>query len=62
MVLFLQRRRRGDKPPTDEEMQTALMNKPPGAPPLTILSFSRAFHGRTMGQFTVKFFNGNEAT
>jgi len=51
----LQRRRRGDKPPTDEEMSSALINKPPGAPPLTVLSFSRAFHGRTMGMSILWF-------
>ena len=49
----IQRRERGDRPPTDEEKQSALVNKPPGAPPLTILSFKRAFHGRTMGQLAL---------
>ena len=51
-VCYFQRRQRGDKPPTEEEIQTALVNKPPGAPPLTILSFTRSFHGRTMGLFS----------
>ena len=47
-----QHRQRGGRPLSDEEMKTALINKTPGAPPLTILSFSRAFHGRTMGLFS----------
>ena len=51
-VCYFQRRQRGDKPPTEEEIQTALVNKPPGAPPLTILSFTRSFHGRTIGLFS----------
>jgi 4-aminobutyrate aminotransferase/(S)-3-amino-2-methylpropionate transaminase len=47
------RRKRGGKPPTDEEIQTAVLNKPPGAPPLTILSLNHGFHGRTMGCLSV---------
>lgn len=34
---------------TDIEKETALMNKAPGAPKYAIMSFTNAFHGRTMG-------------
>ncbi|CAG5115352.1 unnamed protein product, partial [Candidula unifasciata] len=44
-----QRRIRGGKPPTKEELETSLLNKPPGNPNLSVLSFKNAFHGRTMG-------------
>ncbi|XP_041362949.1 4-aminobutyrate aminotransferase, mitochondrial-like [Gigantopelta aegis] len=42
-------RLRGGKSITEEELQTALMNKEPGCPPQTVMSFKNAFHGRTMG-------------
>ncbi|KAK3599279.1 hypothetical protein CHS0354_028634 [Potamilus streckersoni] len=42
-------RQRGGKPPTKEEQDSALINAAPGCPPLSILSFKNAFHGRTMG-------------
>ncbi|KAJ5074433.1 4-aminobutyrate aminotransferase [Anaeramoeba ignava] len=41
--------RRGNKPFTDEEIQSCMLNKPPGTPSLSILSFEKAFHGRTLG-------------
>uniref|UniRef100_A0A1B6J5S5 (S)-3-amino-2-methylpropionate transaminase n=1 Tax=Homalodisca liturata TaxID=320908 RepID=A0A1B6J5S5_9HEMI len=34
---------------SQEEIDTCLQNKAPGSPPLTILSFEGAFHGRTFG-------------
>jgi 4-aminobutyrate aminotransferase/(S)-3-amino-2-methylpropionate transaminase len=40
-------KQRGGKSPTEEELKTAINNQPPGCPPLTILSFHGAFHGRT---------------
>lgn len=36
--------------PSEEDLEQCLVNKGPGCPPLTILSFTNAFHGRTMGQ------------
>jgi len=42
-------RERAGAPPTQEEMDTSLVNKAPGCPPLTIMSFNNGFHGRTMG-------------
>ncbi|XP_065898679.1 4-aminobutyrate aminotransferase, mitochondrial-like isoform X2 [Dysidea avara] len=35
--------------PDSEEFSTALYNKPPGCPDLSVLSFDGAFHGRTIG-------------
>ncbi|KAL5018141.1 hypothetical protein ScPMuIL_003863 [Solemya velum] len=49
MFMTYQRRVSGGSPPTEEEKETATINQPPGCPPLTILSFKNAFHGRTMG-------------
>ncbi|KAI0237730.1 4-aminobutyrate aminotransferase, mitochondrial, partial [Lamellibrachia satsuma] len=43
------RKQRGGEPPSQEERDSSLINQPPGCPPLTLLSFSNAFHGRTMG-------------
>lgn len=34
---------------SQEEQDSSMINKAPGAPPLTILSFKGAFHGRTLG-------------
>lgn len=40
---------RGGKPPSQEDLVDCLMNKGPGCPNLSVLSFKGAFHGRTMG-------------
>ncbi|XP_022667073.1 4-aminobutyrate aminotransferase, mitochondrial-like isoform X2 [Varroa jacobsoni] len=42
-------RKRGGKPPTQEELISSKYNKAPGAPKLSILSFDGSFHGRTFG-------------
>lgn len=42
-------KQRGDHPPAEEDLQSCMENKAPGSPPLTILSFRGAFHGRTLG-------------
>lgn len=42
-------KKRGDKPFTPEEVASCMQNKPPGSTPLSILSFTGAFHGRTFG-------------
>ena len=47
---MFQRRQRGGEPPSQEELDSSLINKAPGCPSLSILSFSNAFHGRTMGK------------
>lgn len=31
------------------ELQSCMKNEPPGSPDMSILSFSHAFHGRTLG-------------
>ncbi|XP_053392836.1 4-aminobutyrate aminotransferase, mitochondrial-like isoform X3 [Mercenaria mercenaria] len=41
--------KRGGKAPSKEDMESCIANEAPGSPPLTILSFSNSFHGRTMG-------------
>uniref|UniRef100_A0A1B0BZA6 (S)-3-amino-2-methylpropionate transaminase n=1 Tax=Glossina palpalis gambiensis TaxID=67801 RepID=A0A1B0BZA6_9MUSC len=44
------RKKRGEEGNfTEEEMNSCMMNMPPGAPNLSLLSFQGSFHGRTMG-------------
>ena len=40
---------RGGQPPTQEELNSSMLNAAPGCPDLSILSFTGAFHGRTFG-------------
>lgn len=49
VFMAYRRKQRGGEPPSQEERESSLINQPPGCPPLTLLSFSNAFHGRTMG-------------
>ncbi|KAF2397075.1 4-aminobutyrate aminotransferase [Trichodelitschia bisporula] len=46
--MYKRQQQRGDDHTnfTDEEVSSAMLNKAPGAPPLSILSFKSAFHGR----------------
>lgn len=41
--------KRGGRPPSQEELESTMVNKAPGSPPLKIVSFTGAFHGRLMG-------------
>ena len=50
-----QKTQRGGQPPTQEELDSSLVNKAPGCPSLSILSFTNAFHGRTMGKHPTHF-------
>jgi len=48
--MYQQRKKRGlDAPFTMEELTSCLENKSPGSPEYSIMSFSKAFHGRTLG-------------
>ncbi|CAG9862133.1 unnamed protein product [Phyllotreta striolata] len=50
LFMSYRRRQRGDDAAfTAEEMASCMVNRPPGAPDLALLSFQGAFHGRTMG-------------
>ena len=49
MYRRLQERGGPDVDFTPEEISSAMMNKPPGSPQLSILSFKHAFHGRLFG-------------
>lgn len=53
MFIAYQRKKRGGKPPSKEELQSCVINQAPGSPDLCILSFKHAFHGRTMGSLAV---------
>lgn len=48
-IWYRTKERGGDTNFTKEEIETCMLNKTPGSPPYTMLSFSGAFHGRTMG-------------
>ncbi|KFD47522.1 hypothetical protein M514_11616 [Trichuris suis] len=45
--IWYRTKQREGKEPTREELESCMENKPPGSPPLTILSFKGSFHGRT---------------
>lgn len=50
MFIAYRRKKRGEKVDfTKEEEDSCMLNLPPGAPKLSILSFHGAFHGRTLG-------------
>ncbi|KAK2160754.1 hypothetical protein LSH36_127g08000 [Paralvinella palmiformis] len=49
VFMAYRRKQRGGATPSKEELESCLMNREPGCPSLTIMSFNNAFHGRTMG-------------
>ncbi|BES97655.1 4-aminobutyrate aminotransferase [Nesidiocoris tenuis] len=49
MFMNYMKNQRGGEEFSQEDMDSCMMNKPPGAPKLSILSFKGAFHGRTLG-------------
>ncbi|XP_036368360.1 4-aminobutyrate aminotransferase, mitochondrial isoform X2 [Octopus sinensis] len=53
MFMVYQRQKRKGQPPSAEELQSCLVNEPPGSPDLSILSFRNSFHGRTMGALAI---------
>ncbi|XP_014776695.1 4-aminobutyrate aminotransferase, mitochondrial-like, partial [Octopus bimaculoides] len=53
MFMVYQRQKRKGQPPSAEELQSCLVNEPPGSPDLSILSFKNSFHGRTMGALAI---------
>uniref|UniRef100_A0A1A9VU85 (S)-3-amino-2-methylpropionate transaminase n=1 Tax=Glossina austeni TaxID=7395 RepID=A0A1A9VU85_GLOAU len=48
-ITYMRKKRGEDACFTDEEIESAMRNCPPGAPNLSLLSFEGAFHGRTLG-------------
>ncbi|XP_072030974.1 4-aminobutyrate aminotransferase, mitochondrial-like [Amphiura filiformis] len=49
--MWYRQRERGG-PPTQEDLDTCLVNKEPGCPPYKILSYEGSFHGRTLALMT----------
>ncbi|GMI02439.1 hypothetical protein TrLO_g26 [Triparma laevis f. longispina] len=47
-IKYMDEHREG-APPTQEDLNSSMLNSAPGCPHLSILSFSGAFHGRTFG-------------
>ncbi|XP_068086216.1 4-aminobutyrate aminotransferase, mitochondrial [Anabrus simplex] len=50
IFIWYQRTKRGKEMTfTPDEMESCMLNMPPGSPSLSLLSFKGAFHGRTLG-------------
>uniref|UniRef100_A0A3Q4GQP3 4-aminobutyrate aminotransferase n=1 Tax=Neolamprologus brichardi TaxID=32507 RepID=A0A3Q4GQP3_NEOBR len=49
IFIWYRNKERGPNTPTNEELNTSMINQAPGCPELSILSFMGGFHGRTMG-------------
>ncbi|KAH8299314.1 hypothetical protein KR044_000346, partial [Drosophila immigrans] len=49
IFIWYQNKLRGTSKITQDEICSCMVNMPPGAPELSILSFKGAFHGRTLG-------------
>ncbi|XP_070581389.1 4-aminobutyrate aminotransferase, mitochondrial-like isoform X2 [Ptychodera flava] len=50
--IWYMKNQRNGKLPSEEELQSCMMNKGPGSTQLTILSFKGGFHGRTFAALT----------
>lgn len=58
LFISYRRKQRGENVDfTAEEKSSCLLNQPPGAPKLSILSFHGAFHGRTLGSLSTTHSN-----
>lgn len=53
MFIYSQSQKRGGNPPSQEELQSCIVNEAPGCPDITVMSFNNAFHGRTMGALSM---------
>ncbi|XP_069124664.1 4-aminobutyrate aminotransferase, mitochondrial-like isoform X2 [Argopecten irradians] len=53
MFIAYQRRKRGGRPISKEDIQSCIEGKAPGCPSLSVLSFKNGLHGRTMGALGV---------
>ncbi|XP_063170667.1 4-aminobutyrate aminotransferase, mitochondrial isoform X2 [Candoia aspera] len=49
IFMWYRNKERGPNSVTKEELETCMINQPPGCPEYSMLSFMGAFHGRTMG-------------
>lgn len=47
--IMFEKRQRNGREPNETELNSCLINQPPGSPNLSILSFTQGFHGRTLG-------------
>ncbi|KAG7265591.1 hypothetical protein CRUP_031263, partial [Coryphaenoides rupestris] len=49
MFIWYRNKERGHSTPSDQDISSCMINQTPGCPELSILSFTGAFHGRTLG-------------
>jgi len=49
---WYQSKKRGGKQPDQDILTSVMLNKPPGSPNLSIMSFTGGFHGRTFGSLS----------
>lgn len=59
--IYYQTKKRGNKSPTQEDLDSCMDQKLPGTPDLTVLAFNGSFHGRTLAllsvtRYLIKFF------
>jgi 4-aminobutyrate aminotransferase / (S)-3-amino-2-methylpropionate transaminase len=47
-----QSKRRGENSFTEQELESTMSNRSPGSPNLSVLSFNKGFHGRSMGSLS----------
>ncbi|KAJ8946957.1 hypothetical protein NQ314_008758 [Rhamnusium bicolor] len=58
MMIAYQMEERGDQGISEDDIDCALKNQPPGSPNLAILTFKNAHHGHTMGALSASSSNG----
>uniref|UniRef100_A0A1I8BCI3 Gamma-amino-N-butyrate transaminase n=1 Tax=Meloidogyne hapla TaxID=6305 RepID=A0A1I8BCI3_MELHA len=51
--IHYQTRKRGGKPPSQEDMDSCMKNEIPGTPNLSVLGFNGSFHGRSLGMLSI---------
>ncbi|KAI1280782.1 4-aminobutyrate aminotransferase, mitochondrial [Halotydeus destructor] len=50
--IWYRNKERNGKPPTQEELQSTMINQEPGSPNYAVISFKGGFHGRTFGSLS----------
>lgn len=51
--IYYQTKKRGNKSPTLEDLNSCMQQKLPGTPNLSVLGFNGSFHGRTLALLSI---------